>query len=493
MRPFILLWLFVAVAPLLGEEARSYPSMSEGSVVIAGEEVAYRARTGKIAIKGEGGKERATLFYVAYERVLTEKEELRRRPITFCFNGGPGAAAVWLHLGAFGPKRVAFETTSLSLPPYRLISNPYSLLDITDLVFVDPVSTGYSRAASDEDPKAFHGVDEDVEAVGEWIRRYIGEYGRWESPKFLMGESYGTTRAVALAAHLHKAHHLYLNGVILISSALNFATLHDSYGGNDLPYPLFLPSYAAAAWYHKRLSLPLQGELVPLLKEVEEFAMGEYASALLRGNELAPERQRAVAEKVARYTGLPLEEVLRAELRIPPLAFTGLLLEPEGKRIGRFDARYQGIDPEFARGGSFFDPFLGSLFGLFTATFNEYVRGVLGWQEEEEYLLLGDVRPWRFRDASDQCLTVTADLRYVMSHNPALRVFVASGLYDLATPYLATAYTFAHLGGSPSLKERIRLKNYSGGHMMFMDLLILGEMRKDLVDFIGGSLKGEGA
>ncbi|HVT15038.1 MAG TPA: peptidase S10 [Thermoanaerobaculia bacterium] len=452
-------------------------------MTIGGREIAYTATAGTLLQKEEEGKVKASMFFVAYTR--DGVRDLGRRPITFTYNGGPGAASVWLHMGAFGPRRVAFDDEGIaSAPPYHLADNGDSLLDVTDLVFIDPVTTGYSRPAPGEDPRQFHGVREDVTSVGEFIRLYTTRFGRWPSPKFLAGESYGTTRSAGLARYLQQRLGMYLNGVVLVSSILNFATASFDVG-NDLPYPLFLPTYTAAAWYHKRLPADLQGNFHHALEEAERFALGEYTLALARGSELPEGEHKEVAAKLARLTGLSPAYVEQVNLRPEIGAFVKELLRSERLTIGRLDTRFTGRD-RTARGERFeYDPAQAAIAGPFTATFNAYVSGELGWKSDLNYETLTDrVRPWSFDEYSNRYLNVAEDLRFAMAQNPALRIFVANGYYDLATPFFATRYTFDHLGFEPGYGARVTLAYYDAGHMMYIRRADREQLKADVARFI---------
>ncbi|HEY8502961.1 MAG TPA: hypothetical protein VIL46_00165 [Gemmataceae bacterium] len=463
------------------------PVVTTHTITVGGKRLAYEATAGVLPLTDDEGKKTAEVFFVAYTIPV---EDRAARPVTFCFNGGPGSSSVWLHMGAFGPKRVplAKDGTAPPPPPARLVDNEHTLLDLTDLVFIDPVTTGYSRAAGPKEARKFHGVEGDVRSVGEFIRLYLGRYERWASPKFLAGESYGTTRAAALAQHLQERHGINLNGVILISAVLNFQTIRFD-RGNDLPYVLFLPSYAATAWYHKKLAPELQEDLARTLREAEEFAEGEYATALLKGDGLGEERKKEVAAKVARYTGLSEEFVRRANLRVEIGRFTKELLRSGRRTVGRYDSRAEGIDRDAAGERHEYDPSYAAIQGAYTAAFNHYVRDELQFRRDANYeILTGKVRPWDYGPATNRYLNVADDLRQAMTYNPYLRVFAAAGYYDLATPYFATDYTVRHLGLEPPLRGHVTTANYRGGHMMYT---VPGEHRKlkeDLAAFYRSAL-----
>jgi carboxypeptidase C (cathepsin A) len=437
----------------------------------------------------EGEKARATIFYVAYmaERPegVPESDHLARRPITFAFNGGPGSSSVWLHLGLLGPRRVVLEQDGRVLPPpYRLVNNDFSLLDRTDLVFIDPVTTGFSRAAPGESDKQFHGFKPDIESVGDFIRLYISRAGRWASPRYLIGESYGTTRAGGLAGYLQERHGLYLNGIMLISVVLNFMTL-DFVPGNDLPHILFLPSFAATAWYHGLLDEELSADLDRTLAEVEAFALGDYTLALMQGDALPAERRAEIASKVARYTGLSQRYVEQTNLRVNIHRFVKELLRDKRRTIGRLDSRFTGIDRDAAGEGHEYDPSYAIIQGAYTGTLNDYVRRELGFESDLPYEILTErVYPWKFDDHQNAYVNVGETLRKAMSMNPHLRVFVANGRYDLATPYLATEYTFNHLELDESLRSNIRMTYFKAGHMMYIHDPSLAQLKQDLDTFL---------
>jgi carboxypeptidase C (cathepsin A) len=458
-------------------------SVTDGTVRIAGKNIEYRATAGKLALKDEDGKPTARIFYIAYTK--KDVADTSQRPITFCFNGGPGSSSVWLHLGAFGPKRVLMSDEGEALPPpLRPVANEWSILDLTDLVFIDPVSTGYSRAAEPKSAKRFHGVEEDVKSVGELIRLYTTRHERWKSPKYLAGESYGTTRASALAGYLQDQVGMRLNGVLLLSVVLNFQTLiFDE--GNDLPYSLFLPSYTATAWYHKKLEKSLAGELPKALEESQKFASGEYALALMKGDRLHEDERRAIAKKLARFTGLSPEYVLRSNLRIGAQRFMRELLRDQGRTVGRFDSRLKGKDRDDVGERPEYDPSYAAVRGPFTEALNEYVRGELKYKSDLPYeILTGRVRPWNYGPlATNRYLNVTPTLRRALTQNRSLRVFVANGYYDLATPYFATQYTFDHLGDR-ALAERVTMAYYEAGHMMYTHKPSLKKLKADITKFM---------
>jgi len=457
-------------------------------VCIAGEEINYTATAGTLLLKTDDEKPKASIFYVAYMR--DGVEDVAHRPLTFAFNGGPGSSSVWLHLGLLGPQRVLMDEEGGPLPPpFQLVNNEYSLLDITDLVFIDPVSTGYSRPVPGEDAKQFHGVTQDIESVGEFIRLYTTRVQRWSSPKFLIGESYGTTRAAGLSAHLHQTLGMYLNGIMLISAILNFQSARFDLG-NDLPYILFLPSYAASAWYHKKLPDSLQSKpLREFLREVEAFAAGDYNVALMKGDALSGDERAAVIDQLARYTGLSATYIEHTNLRINIHRFVKELLRDERRTIGRFDSRFKGIDRDAAGERHEYDPSYAIIQGAYTAALNHYMRSVLAFKSDRVYeILTANVQPWDYSQFQNQYVNVAEDLRKAMTYNPFLRVFVANGYYDLATPYFATEYTFHHLGLDPELQGHVAMGYYEAGHMMYLHRLSLAALKRDLASFIDQTL-----
>ncbi|HEX9982189.1 MAG TPA: peptidase S10 [Thermoanaerobaculia bacterium] len=464
-------------------------STTQHTMRFGGETIAYTARAGTIVMKDEEGTPRASFFFVSYTK---DGVDPATRPITFTFNGGPGSSSVWLHMGAFGPKRLAYKDDEgqASQPPYKLVENEGTILDVTDLVFIDPVTTGYSRAIPFADAKKFHGYDADVNSVGEFIRLWTTRYSRWSSPKFLAGESYGTTRAAGLAGWLHEQGY-YLNGVILISSILNFGTARfDS--GNDLPYALFLPTYTATAWYHKRLAPELQADLKKTLGEAEAFAAGEYTAALMQGDALPDAQRRSIAAKVARLTGLSQEYVEQSNLRINISRFDKELMRDRRRTVGRLDSRFTGIDVDAAGERPEFDPSHAAIMGGYTAVLNDYVRRNLKYETDAPYeILTGKVQPWSYERVNNRYLDVAETLRGAMTRNPFLRVFVGNGYYDLATPFAATNYTFARMQLDPELRNNVVMTYYEGGHMMYVDRKAHRALRDDLVRFIRGSVPAQ--
>lgn len=469
-------------------------SVTHHSVIINGKELNYTATTGTLVLKEEtdkeGEKPKASIFFVAY--TLDDVEDTSKRPVTFSFNGGPGSSSVWLHLGVLGPRRVKpDEHGNPPQPPYQLTNNEFSILDKTDLVFIDPVSTGFSRAVPGEEAKQFHGFQKDIESVGNFILLYLGRYQRWRSPKFLIGESYGTTRACGLSGYLQDKRGMYLNGIMLVSVVLNFQTIRFA-AGNDLPYILFLPTYTATAYWHNRLDqleTDTEDSFEKILEDVREFALGDYTLALMQGSNLSDRRRQAIVKKLATYTGLSTDYIEKTDLRIKINRFCKELLRDEGETVGRFDSRFKGIDRDSAGENYEYDPSSAVIQGAYTATLNDYVRGDLQFESDLPYeILSGRVHPWNYGGHQNEYVNVADTLRKAMTTNPALKVYVANGYFDLATPFLASEYTFTHLGLDKSLQDNITMAYYGAGHMMYIDMDELKKMKADMDAYLDATL-----
>ena len=465
------------------ETAKDNVSTTQHSVRIGGETINYTARAGTIVIKDEDGNPKANIFFTAYTK---DGADAAKRPITFAFNGGPGSSSVWLHMGCLGPKRVAYgdDEGHAAPPPSHLVDNESSILDVTDLVFIDPITTGYSRAIPVKEDTRYHGFEGDLESVGSFIRLWMTRYNRWSSPKFIAGESYGTTRAAGLSGWLQD-NGIYPNGVILISSILNFETARFE-SGNDLPYELFLPTYTAVAWYHHKLPADLQAKPVAdVVAEVEQFASGPYANALMRGDAISDAEKNDITQKVARYTGLKPEYVAQSNNRIRIDRFDKELLRDQRRTVGRYDGRFIGMDRDAAGERIDYDPSYSAVHGSYTANFNDYVRRELKFESDLPYeVLTGRVRPWSFDKYENRFLDVSETLRQAMTENQYLRVYVANGYYDLATPFAATKYTFARGQFEPEVRKNVSMGFYEGGHMMYMDRRAHAKLKKDLAAFI---------
>ncbi len=457
---------------------------SRGSVTIGGNKIDYTTHTGYLDLKNDTGKLIAKVFFTYYKK---DGEDVAKRPVCFTFNGGPGSSSVWLHMGGLGPRRVLLDDMGAApKPPYKVIPNEYSWLDKTDLVFIDPVSTGFSRAAPGENPKQFHGYNEDISSVGSFIRHFLSRYERWGSPKFLAGESYGTTRAAGLSKLLQDRHRIYINGIFLISAILNFGT-NDYYPGNDLPRALYLPSYTAAAWYHKKLAPALQADLQKALRESEAFALGEYASALIKGGWLSDAEKNRIAEKISYYSGISKDYVLKSNLRVTEDHFWKELRRADGLTIGRLDARFTGRDLDDAGENISYDPSFTNIDGPFTSSINDYFQKELNFKEDKGYDIFGSVHPWNYSNVQNQFLNVAESLRDAMAKNPALKVYVGCGYYDFATPYFIAQYDIEHMFLRPEARKNVKFYFYESGHMYYIHKPSLIQFKKDVDEFFDWS------
>jgi carboxypeptidase C (cathepsin A) len=469
-------------------DATHKPVLITNTVAIAGQRVTYVAETGMLPLLKPDGASRASVFYVAYTRqgkseIGNRKSEMEQRPVTFCFNGGPGSSSVWLHLGALGPRRVRMnEDGTLPAPPFGLVDNEYSILDASDLVFIDPVATGFSRPVKDEKVDQFFGDAADLDSVGEFIRLWTTRHERWLSPKYLCGESYGVFRAAGLAGHLRSRYGLYLNGLILVSGVLDFATLSGR-PGNDVPYPLFLPAYVAAARFHKKLPADLQSDLPRALAEARAFARGEYAAALQSGDALPAEERNKIVAKLARLTGLKPQIIADNHLRVDSGVFRRQLLHDEGLILGAYDARLTGRDNDPAAPYPAFDPSSAAAFGPFAAAMNAYVRGELKFEDDLPYEILTGVQPWNYseRNSYPNAGNKLAD---TMHQNPHMRVIVLGGQCDLVCPVDTMRYALEHMELDAAYRANLTYATYDSGHMMYINLPDLKQMQKDLEAFL---------
>ena len=460
-------------------------TITKNSVSLAGgKKLEYTAFTGYLNLQNDTGKLMAKIFFTYYKK---EGEEPGKRPVCFTFNGGPGSSSVWLHMGGLGPKRVLLQDDGTAPPPpYQIINNEYTWLDKTDLVFIDPVSTGFSVPAVGENAKQFHGFVEDVQSIGAFIRSFLSKYQRWSSPKYLAGESYGTTRAAGLSKFLTDNYRIYINGILLISPVLNFGT-NDIAVGNDLPYVLYIPSFTAAAWYHKKLAATLQADLQKTLKESEDFAMNEYAPALLKGEWLSDADKDRIAEKLSYYTGISKAYILQANLRVSDSRFYKELRRKDGLSVGRLDSRFTGHNFDNAGEGADFDPSFINIDGPFTSTMNDYFERELNFKEERAYNIFGNVYPWNYNNVQNQYLNVAEGLRDAMTKNTHLKVYIGSGYYDFATPYFTANYDVAHMFLEPELRKNLRHYYYESGHMYYINKPSMIQFKKDVDSFFDWS------
>ncbi len=473
----------------MAEEKGSKPleeqvSRTQHVLDLNAQRIAYTATAGTLILRGEDGAPRASVFSVAYTR--DGVQDPAGRPVTFAFNGGPGGAAVWVHFGAFGPKRVDLDAKGFPLPPpVRLVDNENSLLDATDLVFVDPVSTGYSRPAPGVDAKEFHGLESDIDSMADFIRLWLTRNGRMASPKLIAGESYATIRVAGLSARLLDRYGIRLNGIVLISAALNGLT-HQFDPGNDMTYVTFLPTYTAAAWYHRKLAPELQGDLRKTLEEVKRFALDEYGPALIQGDWLPAERRRAIAAKLARNTGLSEDYVERSNLRVEHTRFCKELLRDRRQTIGRIDVRFTTTDLDAVGEIGEFDPSLTRYDAPFAEATVDYLRRELGYREDElVYERLNDqVFPWHFPNHENRYADLAEVLRQTMMKNPDMKVLIASGYYDLAAPFFSAEFDVGHMGLPAADRPRIRFSDYECGHMVYTRPEDHRKLKADVADFI---------
>ncbi len=455
------------------------PVVTNHSIRIGDENVDYTAEAGWLPIRDDG-KVVAKMFYIEYTR--DGISDRSNRPLVFSFNGGPGTASVWMHMGYTGPRRVVYDDDGFALmPPGNLEDNPHSILDVADIVYIDPIATGFSRMLEGEELHKYHGTLSDIRSVAEFIRLYILRKNRWMSPKFLIGESYGTTRASGLAGHLVGAHRIFLNGVILVSmTGLNVDQ------GTDVSYATALPQLAATAWYHRQLAADLQAMPIrEYLDEVEAFAMNEYLRALVKGDFIEDPERDEIAGRVARYTGLTSEYVVASNLRINMRRFWKELLRDQRLTVGRLDSRYLGVDSDAAGENPEYDPAMSDWNGPFSDAVNRYLRHELNYNPDLEYNVWGNVRPWQ-RDAG---ANVGDMLRRAMRDNPYLKVMIQGGYYDAATDYYSAMYTISHLQPGGEFRDRFRFSWYESGHMMYLRKADLANSNNDLREFIAWCLE----
>lgn len=460
-------------------------SQTSHTLRIGGREIRYTATAGTLPIRQDNGRVAARMFFVAYTE---DGEDAASRPISFLYNGGPGSPSMYLHLGSFGPRQVRMgDEGTQPAPPYRLVDNENSLLGTTDLVFIDAIDTGYSRVVAGTDAGQFHSQAGDIRSFGEFIEGYLSAYNRWSSPKFLIGESYGTIRSAGLAEDLQTRHGVELNGIVLISSLLTYQTLQPA-PDNDIAYAVMLPTYTATAWYHKKLPADLlQGDLKKAVAEARTFAMGDYLLALTKGNTLTPAEQKTIAEKLARYTGLSTTFILEANLRISSGRYRKELLRDRRLTIGRYDSRLTALDLDAAGENQEFDPADAATNGIFRSMFQEYVRTELKWNSDLHYPTTANsqVRPWTY--VQNQYMDMTEPLRQTMTKNPFLKVFVACGYYDMATPFVASEFNFSHLAYDRAVTDRVSFGDYESGHMIYLRPSAHRALSDDIVRFLSGT------
>lgn len=454
---------------------------TEDAVTIKGHRVPYRVTTGTQPVYNDDNRTVASVFYVYYER--TDVTDRSTRPLVVSFNGGPGSASVWMHIGYTGPRFLAIDSEGFPVQPYGVQENPHSILDVADIVYVDPVNVGFSRIVGDAPRGQFFGVNEDIQYLARWIDLFVTRRGRWTSPKYLIGESYGTTRVAGLAQRLQGSHWMYLNGVIMVSPTGLGVSRDGPVGG-----ALTLPYYAATAWFHRALGPDLQGrDLDALLPEVERFTVEELVPALARGGSLPPARRQELARQVARYSGLSEEAVLGYNLAVPTSFFWKELLRDQGLTVGRLDSRYRGVDRQDAGTSPSFDPALTSWNHAFAPAINHYLRDVLRWRTDLQYWLFGPVNPWnRQNDQTGE------NLRQAMAENPYLHVMVQSGYFDGGTDYFNAKYTMWNMDPAGRFQDRMRFRGYRSGHMMYLRQEDLATSNEDIRQFIAETMPRPG-
>ncbi len=492
------------IAPGLAQEATPMPEESPpevkappepesyvttGEVRIDGKAVRYQATAGTLILENAEEKPIARFGYIAYVR--QGGGNAAQRPITFAYNGGPGSSSIWLHMGILGPRRAVANDVEATPPPYGVTDNAYSVLDRTDIVMIDPVGTGLSRPLDGAKGELFWGVDKDAESIGNFINRYVTESGRWRSPKYLLGESYGAMRSAVLVHHMQTRYNMAFAGVVLVSPFLDFTSGVDGVGA-DLPHVLYLPTLAATAWHHDALD-DKPADLITFLEEVERFATDEYAPALLKGARLTDAERAAVRGKLAQYTGLSESYLDRADLRVSHTQFTQELLRERGITVGRIDARFSGpsLNPLAERMP--YDPFMSDVGAPFTAAFKDYFHGELQVPRDRDYRVSA-FELWKSWDWSHRRPDLTEfhppapdtapDLAHAMNRNPNLRLLVQQGYFDLATPHFVTEYVLDHMRLQPDARRRIQVEYYDSGHMMYLHPPSMSKFRDDLVRFI---------
>ncbi|MFN8581406.1 MAG: hypothetical protein U0163_10570 [Gemmatimonadaceae bacterium] len=461
-------------------------SATSHTIRLDGRDVKYTATVATIPIRLDNNQVQARMFFVAYTK---DGEDPKTRPVAFLYNGGPGAATIWLHMGSFAPKRARMADEGFQpAPPFHLEDNPYTLIESTDLVFVDAISTGYSRTAPGISSAQFHGQEGDIRAFGEFINTWLSSYNRWSSPKYLIGESYGTIRSAGLSRELQTRHGIDLNGIVLISSLLTYQTLSPA-PSNDIAWTSNIETFTADAWYHKALPADLQSKTIKqVVDESRTFAWGEYMAALTKGNTLTDAEKTATATKLARYTGVSVPFILSANLRVSAERFRKELLRDKRLAIGRLDGRFTALDLDAAGERQEFDPSNQALQGPYTALFQDYLKNDLKWETELHYPTSANVRPWTY--VQNEYMDMTEALRGTMARNPFLKVLVAIGYYDMATLMGGAEFNFTHMAYDKQIVDRVSYTYYEAGHMIYIRPSAHKALTSDITKFINGSRNG---
>jgi len=472
-----------APAPARHETASVTPdkvSQTPQLLRLDGREIRYTATTGTLPIRLDDGRVAARMFFVAYTK---DGENVRTRPVSFLYNGGPGSATVWLHMGSFAPRKVRMAEEGFQpAPPFQMVDNENSLIDVSDLVFVDAIDTGYSRVLPGIDNAQFHGQDGDIQAFGEFIAEYLRTYSRYPSPKFLIGESYGTIRSAGLAQELQTKHSIELNGIVLVSAFLTYQTVSPA-PSNDIAYAAQIQTHAATAWYHKKLPADLQAKTLPqVVDEARTYAFGEYLAVLTRGHTLTEAERAAAAQRLARYTGLSPAYILSSNLRVDSARFRKELLRDKRLVVGRLDGRFTALDADAAGERQEFDPSNTALAGAYIAVFQDYVMNTLKWESELHYPPSGNVRPWKY--VENRYMDTTEALRSTMARNPFLKVFVACGYFDMATVVGGVEFNFTHLAYDRPITDRVSFGYYEAGHMIYIRPSAQAKLKQDTAAFI---------
>jgi carboxypeptidase C (cathepsin A) len=463
-------------------------SVTHHTTKIDGKSITYTVHTGTLVLRDEDGKPKASVFFIAYTK---DQEDAASRPITFFFNGGPGSASIWLDMGIMAPMHPDMAPNGQQpSPPYNLVENPNSPLDVTDLVQIDAMGTGYSRPAKGVKETDFTGARNDIAMFGEFIRDYLDKYQRWESPKYLFGESYGTFRSAGLASELQSNEGIELNGIMLLGTVLDYQYISQS-PTNDIGYSTFFPTYTATAWYHKKLPPDLQKEtLQEVTQQSRDYAFGDYLTALAKGNSLTPAERTAVAAKVARFTGLSQDFVLSTNLRIDAGAFRTELLRDQREMLGRYDARLIGINGNPSSGRQDYDPSDVAPTGAFMSAFMRYLHADLDYTSDLQYYLGGHTGGWDFGNGGNGYPSEVESLRSAMAKDPYLHVMVGAGYYDTATPFANAEYSFNHLGFDKTYADRVEFRYFESGHMAYLNQSSAKQLKSDIVNFIESTVHG---